>query len=125
MTKEIPFHITNWEAVPFTRHAGETGSACWKTIKLGDLRIRLVEYSKNYKADHWCSLGHIAYCLEGAFTSELSDGRSFTLSAGTSYQVSNGTSSHRSVSENGATILIIDGNFLNHQKTSVINPWRM
>jgi quercetin dioxygenase-like cupin family protein len=121
----IPFQTTDWNAAPVTTHAGESGQAYWKTLQYGDLRIRRVEYSENYKANHWCSTGHILYCLQGEMISELSDGRKFILSAGMSYQVSNGVSSHRSTSEKGAVLLIIDGDFLKSRKEQTLNPWKM
>ena len=127
--KPILFHTTDWDAIDATVHAGETGTAYWKTLQYGDLRIRKVQYSENYKADHWCKLGHIVYCIEGEFISELSDGRTFKLKAGMSYEVSNDVSEHRSVSEKGASLLIIDGSFLKHNidnnKEVILNPWRM
>jgi hypothetical protein len=123
--KTIPFQTTDWNTVPFTIRNGETGTACWKTLVHDYLRIRKVRYSENYQADHWCTMGHIVYCLEGEFISELSDGRSFKLSAGMSYVVSDGESSHRSASAGGATLLIIDGNFLRHNKEVILNPWKM
>jgi hypothetical protein len=121
----IPFETTEWSNLPATVHPGESGTAYWKTLKYGGLRIRRVQYSENYKADHWCTLGHILYCLEGEIISELSDGRTFTLKAGMSYQVSDDASAHRSISKNGATLLIIDGSFLKHNKEAMRNPWRM
>jgi quercetin dioxygenase-like cupin family protein len=96
-----------------------------KRCNTAGLRIRKVQYSENYKADHWCSLGHILYCLEGELVSELADGRSFILNAGMSYQVSDGASSHRSISKQGATLLIIDGSFLKNDKEAILNPWKM
>jgi hypothetical protein len=121
----IPFQTTDWSTKPVTMHNGESGIAHWKTLHYGDLRIRRVQYSENYKADHWCSLGHILYCLEGEFISELADGRIFTLRAGMSYQVSDGVSQHRSISKHGATLLIIDGGFLSNDKAATLNPWKM
>jgi hypothetical protein len=108
----IPFETTDWNATPITVHPGETGKALWQTLQYPGLRIRRVEYSANYKADHWCSRGHILYCLKGEFVSELSDGRTFTLRTGMSYQVSDDASSHRSTSKYGATLFIVDGDFL-------------
>ncbi|HEV7230533.1 MAG TPA: DHCW motif cupin fold protein [Bacteroidia bacterium] len=108
----IPFQTTDWSSVPETMHPGESGTAWWKTIQLGKLRIRQVRYSENYKADHWCEKGHIVYCLEGFLRSELSDGRMFELSPHMSYQVSDNLSSHRSITEKGALLLIVDGSFL-------------
>lgn len=108
----IPFHLTNWETVPITEHLGETGIAFWQTIELGDLRIRMVEYSKNYKADHWCQKGHIIYCIEGEMTTELSDGQEYRMTKGMSYQVSDDLSSHRTYSKDGVKLFIVDGAFL-------------
>ncbi|MEP6710774.1 MAG: DHCW motif cupin fold protein [Ferruginibacter sp.] len=108
----IPFQTVDWTRIEKTKHKGETGTSFWQTLQLGELRIRIVEYSENYLADHWCKKGHIVYCLEGAFVSELENGEKFTLTAGMSYVVSDDLSSHRSVSSNGVKLLIIDGDFL-------------
>lgn len=108
----IPFQTTIWESIPETHHEGETGSATWRTLSYGDLRIRLVHYSENYRADHWCRRGHILYCLEGELTTELEDGKAVVLKPGMSYQVSDGRSSHRSSTKSGAKLFIVDGGFL-------------
>lgn len=108
----IPFQAINWDAVPKTEHKGETGTSYWQTLQLGDLRIRMVEYTAGYLADHWCQKGHIVHCLEGSFISELQNGESFILTAGMSYVVSDEQSSHRSISKSGVKLLIIDGGFL-------------
>ena len=109
----IPFQITDWSTIPSTVHSGETGFATWKTLQLGGLRIRKVEYSENYCADHWCEKGHLLFVLEGNLMTELrGDGRKFEMTAGKSYEVSDGESSHRSVTKVGAKLLIVDGSFL-------------
>lgn len=108
----IPFQTIDWTSIEKVEHRGETGVAFWQTIQLGGLRIRLVEYSKDYLADHWCEKGHIVHCLEGSFITELSTGEKTTLSKNESYVVSDELSSHRSFSENGVKLLIIDGDFL-------------
>jgi quercetin dioxygenase-like cupin family protein len=105
---QIPFQTIDWSKVSKTEHVGETGKAYWQTIQFDGLRVRIVEYSKGYLADHWCSKGHIVHCLEGEFISELKDGEKFTLSKGMTYVVSDELSSHRSISENGVKLLIID-----------------
>jgi len=112
----IPFQAINWAAVEKTEHKGETGTSFWRTIMLDGLRLRMVEYSAGFLNDHWCQKGHIVYCLEGEFTSELQNGDTVTLSAGMSYVVSDGLSSHRSTSANGVKLLIIDGDFLKPQE---------
>ncbi len=108
----IPFQTINWSDIPKIEHKGETGIAYWQTTQFEGLRIRIVEYSKGYVADHWCQKGHIVHCLEGDFVSELKDGNRFILQKGMTYVVSDELSSHRSVAENGVKLLIIDGDFL-------------
>ena len=118
--KPISFHTTDWSHLQVTRHAGKTGFATWRTLQYDGLRIRMVEYSPGYEADHWCAVGHIFFCIDGELVSELSDGTSHTLKAGMSYEVSDGMSKHRSRTEKGATLFIIDGAFLsNHAKRGV------
>ena len=108
----IPFQTIDWELVPKTAHVGESGTAYWQTIQLPGLRIRIVEYSKGYVAEHWCRKGHIVHCLEGEFVSELQDDKAFSLTKGMTYVVSDEMSSHRSSSKNGVKLMIIDGDFL-------------
>jgi quercetin dioxygenase-like cupin family protein len=108
----IPFQAIDWTSIKKTEYQGETGFAFWQTIQFDGLRIRLVEYSNEYLADHWCQKGHIVHCLEGEFISELRTGEKICLKKGDSYIVSDNLSSHRSRSENGVKLLIIDGDFL-------------
>jgi mannose-6-phosphate isomerase class I len=110
--KNIPFQTIDWTLIPKTEYKGESGTAFWQTIQFHGFRMRIVEYSKGYLADHWCQKGHIVYCLEGEFTSELQDGKEFILKKGMSYVVSDYLSSHRSISKNGVKLMIIDGDFL-------------
>lgn len=105
----LPFTITDWTKVPASEHSGETGTAIWRTLMMGDVRIRQVEYTPGYLADHWCDRGHILYVLEGELETELRDGRRFILSPGMSYQVSNfGDAAHRSSTKTGAKLFIVD-----------------
>ena len=108
----IPFQTIDWSNIEKTEHKGETGTSCWQTFQLNGLRIRLVEYSKGYVADHWCSKGHIVYCLQGAFVSELQNGKLFTLTKGMGYVVSDNACTQRSVVAKKVKLLIIDGDFL-------------
>jgi hypothetical protein len=108
----IPFQSIDWSVIPKIIYPGEKGSATWQTVQFEGLRIRIVEYSAGYLADHWCSKGHIVHCLEGGFVSEMEGGESFTLTQGMTYVVSDELSSHRSVSEQGVKLMIIDGDFL-------------
>jgi hypothetical protein len=109
---QIPFQTIDWSAIEKTEHNGESGTSYWQTIQFPGLRIRLVEYSKGYLADHWCEKGHIVHCLEGEFVSELKSGELVKLEKGGTYVVSDNLSSHRSVTEYGVKLLIVDGDFL-------------
>ena len=108
----IPFQTLDWAAVPKTEHKGEIGTAIWQTVQLPGLRIRIVEYTKGYLADHWCKKGHIVHCLEGEFVSELQTGEKSVIQKGMTYVVSDDLISHRSSTENGVKVMIIDGDFL-------------
>ncbi len=108
----IPFQITDWEYLPKTIHKGEKGEATWRTKQFEGLRVRMVEYSAGYLADHWCAKGHIIYCIKGEMVTELADGSTHVLKEGMTYQVTDDASSHRSQSDVGVQLLIIDGDFL-------------
>jgi hypothetical protein len=105
----LPFTVTDWSKVPETVHPGESGEARWRTLNIGDVRVRMVTYSPGYLADHWCDRGHILFVLAGELVSELKDGRTFTLKPNMSYQVSDfGDAAHRSRTATGATLFIVD-----------------
>lgn len=104
----IPFGTTDWAAIPPVEHKGETGSAWWRTQQFGDIRVRIVDYSPGYRADHWCEKGHILLCLEGELHTELKDGRVQILKAGMSYQVGDGMEAHLSRTATGAKLFIVD-----------------
>lgn len=105
----LPFTVTDWQAVEPTIHPGETGEATWRTFTVGDLRVRMVEYSPGYLADHWCDRGHVLFVLEGELETELRDGRRFVLRSGMSYQVSDfGDAAHRSSTRTGVRLFIVD-----------------
>lgn len=106
--QDIPFGTTDWSEVEPTEHPGETGKAYWRTRHFGDIRVRMVQYTPGYLADHWCAKGHILFCLEGELHTELEDGRTYVLRPGMSYQVADGAESHRSSTASGATLFIVD-----------------
>ncbi|MCP9749377.1 DHCW motif cupin fold protein [Ferruginibacter sp. HRS2-29] len=108
----IPFQAIDWDKISPTIHEGTTGISYWQTLQFEGLRVRRVTYEPGYFANHWCEKGHIVHCLEGAFTSELATGEKILLNKGMSYIVTDGNSSHRSSSEEGTVLLIIDGDFL-------------
>jgi len=104
----LPMSITDWAAVEPTRHPGETGVALWHTRNFGDIRVRVVEYSPGYMADHWCSKGHVLFCLAGSLEIELQDGQRLSLKPNQSYHVGDGDPPHRSHTDQGATLFIVD-----------------
>jgi hypothetical protein len=106
--KNIPFGITDWTKIAPTEHKGETGVALWYTQQFDNIRVRMVEYSAGYQADHWCEKGHILFCLEGKLHTELADGRKFVLTPGISYQVADNAEPHRSHTKIGAKLFIVD-----------------
>jgi quercetin dioxygenase-like cupin family protein len=106
--KDISFGVTDWADLRPTEHAGDQGLALWRTQQFGEVRVRWVQYSPGYVADHWCSKGHILLCLEGELRTELEDGRRFVLGPGMSYQVADGAERHRSSAPKGATLFIVD-----------------
>ena len=104
----FPLSTTDWAQVAPSEHPGDSGVALWRTQNFGEIRVRMVEYSPGYAADHWCSKGHVLLCLEGELQTTLANGESFTLSPGKSYQVADGESSHRSSTKVGARLFIVD-----------------
>lgn len=106
--ENIPFGITDWAQIEAERHPGDSGFALWRVAKFGDIRVRMVDYSPGYVADHWCIKGHILLCLKGEMVTELDDGRTFVLTPGVSYQVADDTEAHRSTTREGATLFIVD-----------------
>ncbi|MBO9355028.1 hypothetical protein GG851_13610 [Bordetella petrii] len=106
--RDIPFGTTDWQTIEPTEHPGDTGKAYWRTRQFGDIRVRIVEYTPGYLADHWCSKGHILLCLEGELHTELEDGRHFVLKPGMSYQVADQAEAHRSSTRAGARLFIVD-----------------
>lgn len=105
---DIPFGTTDWNAIEATEHPGTSGKAYWRTRQFGDIRVRMVEYTAGYLADHWCEKGHILLCLEGRLETQLDDGRKFVLTPGMSYQVADHAEAHRSCTDIGAKLFIVD-----------------
>ncbi len=104
----IPFGTTDWSQIERAEHKGDSGMAFWQTRQFDDIRVRMVEYTAGYLADHWCKKGHVLLCLDGELHTELDDGRSFVLKPGMSYQVADGAEAHRSSTTIGAKLFIVD-----------------
>ena len=105
---DLPFCTVDWDTVEPTKHQGERGAALWRTRHFGPIRVRMVEYSPGYLADHWCSKGHILFCIDGTLETELADGRRYMHTPGMSYQVADDAEPHRSMTVTGAKLFIVD-----------------
>jgi uncharacterized cupin superfamily protein len=106
--KDVPFSVVDWNNVIPEEHAGESGKAFWKVFKQGNIRVRMVEYTPGYFADHWCKKGHVILVMEGEMTTELNDGRKFVTKAGCSYQVADDDGAHRTFTKSGVKLFIVD-----------------
>ncbi|MEK9673242.1 MAG: DHCW motif cupin fold protein [Rhodospirillaceae bacterium] len=104
----FPFDVVDWSTVEPEVHPGVTGTATWRVRDFGKIRVRFLEYSPGYRADHWCSKGHVLYVLDGQLDTELQDGRRFTLLPGQSYQVGDNAEAHLSSTEKGAKLFVVD-----------------
>ncbi len=105
---DIAFGTTDWSRIEATEHRGERGVATWRTRTFGGIRVRMVDYSRGYVADHWCTKGHILLCVQGELHTRLADGRAFVLTPGMSYQVADGAEPHRSSTTTGCRLFIVD-----------------
>lgn len=103
-----PFQLIDWNSIPKEEHTGERGIAHWQVFHMGAIRIRKVEYSAGYIADHWCNKGHIILCLEGEMDTELVDGRIMNLKEGMTYIVGDENEAHRTSTEKGCKLYIVD-----------------
>jgi quercetin dioxygenase-like cupin family protein len=106
--EDVPFSTVDWNKVQPVEHAGDSGKAIWRTIEIGNIRVRKVEYTPGYVADHWCEKGHVILVLDGELTTELADGRQIRVTAGMSYHVADGSEPHRSSTATGAQLFIVD-----------------
>src|ERR1700748_3699774 len=105
---ELPFAITDWATIEPTEHPGESGIALWRTRHFGPIRVRMVEYSPGYRADHWCEKGHILLCLAGELETEVPGCRRLYLWPGISDEVADRAEAHRSSTVTGARLFIVD-----------------
>ncbi len=106
--ENVPFGTADWDRMPVTAHPGESGIAYWRTIEVGNIRVRVVEYTPGYVADHWCSRGHVLFVLDGELVTELENGERHVLRSGQSYHVAEGAAPHRSRTDVGARLFIVD-----------------
>ena len=98
----------DWNIIPTQKNNGKTGFCLIRTHTLGEIKIRHIEYSANYSADHWCDKGHIVFIIDGELRIEHKDNSIHTLHGGMTYLIGDNTLAHKAKSEFGAKALIID-----------------
>ncbi len=107
--KDVPFEVIDWNSIPSKKYKGATGTSYWRTVNSGNIRVRKVEYSPEFKSDHYCSRGHILLVLEGELFIEIKNGSTYNLQAGNSFQCEDDESNpHLAYSEKGAKVFIVD-----------------
>jgi quercetin dioxygenase-like cupin family protein len=104
----LPFTNIVWTDLSVTQSNGESGTAASREVTVGDMRIRLVEFSPGYKADHWCSKGHVVFVLEGELSTTLEDGRTFETRPGNLFVIGDDRDTHRAHTSSGAKVFIVD-----------------
>ena len=105
---KIPFTQIDWGKIRAGSVPGAAGEAAMRVHETGDIRIRIVEYSPGFRADHFCSKGHIVHLLRGDVTIVLADGRTIGIPEGSSFIVGDDIDAHCAESSGGATVLIVD-----------------
>lgn len=104
-----PYSVIDWDNIPIEKQPGEKGFAWSRTFKAENIRIVLVEYSPDFKADHWCCRGHVLHLLDGEMSIELKDGSMISLIKGMSCCLSDHNSiAHKPFTGKGALLLVID-----------------
>ncbi len=108
----FPIALTDWSTIAPERHEGDVGFSLWRVQYFGTgarrIRVRLVEHSPGYVSDHWCSKGHVIFCIKGGMDTHLKDGTVLKVREGMSYQVADHAEAHASRSATGATLFIVD-----------------
>lgn len=100
--------LIEWEKVLSEKIIDKNGFAISKTQMIDGIRIRLVEYSVGYFADHWCEKGHIIFVVEGELIIEHKDHSTCTVTKGMSYLVGDNSLTHRAKSISGAKVFVVD-----------------
>jgi hypothetical protein len=49
--QDVPFCAIDWSSIVPTEHAGTTGCAYWRTFEMGNIRVRMVEYTPLFIVD--------------------------------------------------------------------------
>ena len=104
---DLPFSPIDWSTIDPVEQPGASGTSLWRTVELGDIRVRMGEFSPGYSAPDWCTRGHVVLILEGELETELQDGRRVVQGPGMGLHIGDGHS-HRSSTRTGARVFIVD-----------------
>jgi hypothetical protein len=102
------FTAIDWDRLPVTETRGETGTAAAQVAVFDDVRVRHVRYSPGFRADHWCTKGHVLLVLEGSLVVEFQNDGSVELEAGEGCHLADDGLPHRGTTVNGAVVFIVD-----------------
>lgn len=100
--------LINWETIKQTETGGETGINTAGEFTAGNTRIRIAEYSANYKSAEWCDKGHIIHCIAGEITLFFSNGNEIMLGEGKSVVIADGDSHIAETGSKPARLFIAD-----------------
>ena len=107
--QDVSFTTTDWKKIKPVEYKGESGTSFWRTFERGNIRTRIVEYSPEFKLDHYCSRGHILLVLDGELHIKLKDGQTFLLATGMSFQAEDDERNpHLVYTKNEAKVFIVD-----------------
>ena len=106
--ESFPFTTIDWGAVEAVESPGTTGTSFWRTVEMGDIRVRMGEFGAGYSASDWCPKGHVVLVLEGELVTELTDGTTVVQGPGQGIHVGDGQTPHRSSTSTGAKVFVVD-----------------
>lgn len=98
----------DWNTCPTVIVQGAQGTITVSQVEIGEIRIRLAQFSPDYLADHWCVKGHIVQVLDGQLILEHRESETLFLDAGKTFIVGDDAQPHLARSEGGAKVIIID-----------------
>ena len=99
--------VVDFDSIPWTSPAPFIR---FKAAKLGEQKLRLVEFAREFVEEDWCTKGHIGYLLEGEMEIDF-DGTRVSVKVGDGILIPAGVQSrHRAriLSEIARLILVED-----------------
>jgi mannose-6-phosphate isomerase class I len=107
--KESLFHSIDWEMLQTEEHKGESGTSYWRIYETDDFRVRMIEYSPEFRLEHFCSKGHIILVVDGKLSLEIKNNGKIELEEGMSFLIGDSQkNSHLAFTKTGAKVFIVD-----------------